>query len=442
MGQKQQLSTDSTIDSKKKRRVNFATTVSSKEEAEAGTGHQIDPIDLNQFFGEDGKIYGYQGLKIVVWVSTLSFHAYTDITYESTSDRGKGITDLKAALQDMFAENIVEKKDDFFLTFSTEKQCISSAVSKGEKLEQNISTDNSDINIEIVRLVMGDMSAGLLYSRVVPLVLLLVDGSNPIDVTDSNWEMYIIVQKTTDQQGDNATKLLGFAASYRFFHYPDSLRLRLSQILVLPPYQQKGYGRRLLELLNHVTVSENVYDLTVEEPVDSLQHIRYYIDVPRLRACNSVKPAVDAVVLSLKEANLSKRTQTSQLLPPLAVVDDVRKSLKINKKQFTQCWEILIYMSLSPADKYMENYRIFITDRVKANVIGKDSGTKEKRVVDIPNAFGESFVMYKSGDNEDSNVNVVDEDEKNQEEQLQKLVDERMKEIESIAQKISAENHG
>ncbi|KAK9756821.1 hypothetical protein RND81_01G123000 [Saponaria officinalis] len=455
MGQKQHLSTDSTTESKKKRRVNFSPTdsgveandciqiylVSSKEEAEAGTGHQIDPVDLNIFFGDDGKIYGYQGLKIVIWVSSLSFHAYTDITYESTADRGKGITDLKAVLQDMFAENIVEKKDDFFQTFSTEKQCISSAVSKGEILRQNTSNGNSDLNIEVIRLVMGDMSAGLLYSRLVPLVLLLVDGSNAIDVTDSNWEMYAIVQRTTDPQGDNPTKFLGFAAAYRFFHYPDSLRLRLSQILVLPPYQQKGYGRHLLELLNQVAISENVYDLTVEEPVESLQRIRYYIDVPRLLSHSSVKPAVDAVVSRLKEANLSKRTQTSQFLPPPAVVDDVRKSLKINKKQFTQCWEILVYLALSPVDKHMDNYRIFITDRVKATVIGKDSVTKEKRVIDIPNVLGEeAFVMYKSADTEDGTV-TVDEDQANLQEQLQKLVDERIKEIEGIAQKILTKNH-
>lgn len=26
----------------------------------------IDPVDLNQLFGEDGKIYGYKGLKVSV----------------------------------------------------------------------------------------------------------------------------------------------------------------------------------------------------------------------------------------------------------------------------------------------------------------------------------------------------------------------------------------
>lgn len=451
---------DSTSDSKKKRRVAIAPIdagveandciqiflVANKDEAEAGAGCRIDPIDLNHFFDEDGKIFGYQGLKITVWVSSMSFHAYADITYESSSDRGKGITDLKSALQDIFAENLVEKKDDFLQTFSTEKNYIGSAVSKGVALQRNTSNSSNSndqshadaSDVQVIRFVMGDMTAGHLYSRLVPLVLLLVDGSNPIDVTDPNWEMYVIVEKIADPQGDHLHRLLGFAALYRFYHYPASLRLRLSQILVLPPYQQKGYGRRLLELLNHVAISESVYDLTVEEPVESLQRIRYYIDVPRLLACSSVQSAVNTAATRLKEANLSKRTQSSQLLPPLTAVDEVRKSLKINKKQFIKCWEILIYLALDPVDKYMENYRIFITDQVKASVIGKDPGTKGKQITDTPNDFGDdAFVMYKSQDCEDGNV-VMDEDQKKQQEQqLLDIVEERMEEIQLVAQKVS-----
>ncbi|CAL5416071.1 unnamed protein product [Camellia sinensis] len=72
--------------------------VSSKEEVDASDSFCIQPVDLKHFF-EDGKIYGYQGLKITIWVNNISFHAYAEITLQSTSDGGKGITDLKSALQ-------------------------------------------------------------------------------------------------------------------------------------------------------------------------------------------------------------------------------------------------------------------------------------------------------------------------------------------------------
>lgn len=55
-------------------------------------------------------------------------------------------------------------------------------------------------------------------------------GSNPIDVTDSSWELYLLIQKTSDQQGNFQDRLLGFAAVYRFYRYPDGSRLRLGQV--------------------------------------------------------------------------------------------------------------------------------------------------------------------------------------------------------------------
>lgn len=39
--------------------------VSSQEEVGLSSSFCIDPVDLNRFFEDDGKIYGYQGLKVL-----------------------------------------------------------------------------------------------------------------------------------------------------------------------------------------------------------------------------------------------------------------------------------------------------------------------------------------------------------------------------------------
>ncbi|XP_059633059.1 histone acetyltransferase type B catalytic subunit [Cornus florida] len=460
MGTKHQ-SSDPITDAKKRRRVGFAKIdtgieanecikiylVSSKEEVDAPDSFCVEPIDLNHFFEEDGKIYGYQGLKITIWVSSISFHAYADVTFESTSDGGKGITNLKSALQNIFAENLVETKDDFLQTFSTECHYVKSIVSNGEILQQKASNgynDDSNVHlkaeasdVEVVRVV-GSMHVGHLYSRLVPFALLLVDGSNPIDITDPRWEIYLLVQKKIDQQGDNQLRLLGFAAVYRFYLYPDGLRLRLSQILVLPPYQHRGHGRCFIEVLNTVAIRENVYDLTVEEPSDSLQHVRTCIDVLRLHAFYPIQDALNSVILRLKQENLSKKSQPCHFVPPVSAIEDVRKSLKINRKQFLQCWEVLIYVSLDPIDKYMETYRTIISDRIKADVIGKETGPAGKRVIEVPTSYDQemSFVLFKSQNGEASSIEM-DENQISPEEQLQQLVDMRMKEIKLIVQKVS-----
>lgn len=288
-------------------------------------------------------------------------------------------------------------------------------------------------------MLMGDMTAGHLYSRLVPLVLLLVDGSNPIDVTDSSWELYLLIQKTSDQQGNFQDRLLGFAAVYRFYHYPDSSRLRLGQILVLPLYQRKGYGRYLLEVLNNVAIADGVYDFTIEEPVDNLQHLRTCIDVQRLLSFDKVQQAVNSTVSQLKQGKLSKKTYIPRLLPPPSVVEDARKRFKINKKQFLQCWEILVYLGLDPADKSIQDYYSVISNRVRADILGKDSETAGKKVIEVPSDFDPemSFIMHRAQAGGEANGIQVEDNQNKQEEQLQQLIDERLKDIKLIAQKVS-----
>ncbi|KAL3825234.1 hypothetical protein ACJIZ3_021263 [Penstemon smallii] len=439
MGTKNQSSTDAISDNKKRRRIGFSKIdagidanecikiylVSSKEEVDSPDSFQIEPVDLNHFFEEeDGKIYGYQGLKITVWLSTISFHAYADISFQSSLDGGKGITDLKSSLQNIFALNLVETKDDFLQTFSSESHYVKSIVSSAEVLQNK----ELPIDVEVFR-VRGN-AVGDLYSRLVPLVLLLVDGSNPIDVTDPSWDIYILVR---------GGRLLGFAAVYRFHRYPDSTRLRLGQILIIPPEQRKGYGRTLLEVLNNVAISENVYDLTIEEPIDSLQHVRTCIDVKRMLVLDSIHHALDPIVSKLKHENLSKKSEPFRCVPSATIIDEIRKSLKINKRQFLQCWEILIYLSLDPIEKYMDNYMTIVSNRVKADVLGKESEGAGKRLVDIPTEFDSdmSFSMFKSEGREATNIEKDDNQQGNIEEQLRQLVDERMKEIKSVAEKIT-----
>ncbi|PON32270.1 Histone acetyltransferase type B, catalytic subunit [Parasponia andersonii] len=265
-------------------------------------------------------------------------------------------------------------------------------------------------------------------------------GSSPIEVTDPNWELYLLIQKKIDQQGDEQSLLLGLAAAYRFYHYPQSSRLRISQILVLPPYQHQGYGRYLLEVLYDVAVSEDVYDLTIEEPLDYLQHVRTCVDIQRLLVFQPIQQAVNEAVSYLKQGKLSKKTEILRLIPPRSAIENVRESLKINKKQFLRCWEVLIYIGLDPVHKYMDDFVRIISNRTREDIIGIDSGTAGKQVIPVESEYGEemSFAMYKSQSGEAAGtVQIMDENQANQEEQLQKLVDERVKEIKLVAEKVA-----
>ena len=55
----------------------------------------------------------------------------------------------------------------------------------------------------------------------------------------------------------------GFATVYSVFSYPDRKRMRVSQVLVLPPFQRQGVGRALLQSVYALADSHNALDVTV-----------------------------------------------------------------------------------------------------------------------------------------------------------------------------------
>lgn len=63
---------------------------------------------------------------------------------------------------------------------------------------------------------------------------------------------------------------VGFCTLYTFYAYPDTKRFRLSQILVLPPFQHKGIGAALLQAAYVMADKCNAVDVTVSLTMFSL----------------------------------------------------------------------------------------------------------------------------------------------------------------------------
>ena len=64
--------------------------------------------------------------------------------------------------------------------------------------------------------------------------------------------------------------------------YPDEWQLRVSQILVLPPFQRAGHGAQLLRFVYLLARQRDFLYVTVEDPSPVFQHLR---DLTDLRLC-------------------------------------------------------------------------------------------------------------------------------------------------------------
>ncbi|XP_078438616.1 putative histone acetyltransferase type B catalytic subunit [Wolffia australiana] len=375
-------------------------------------------------------------LQIDVWVSLVSFHAYADVSFESTDDCGKGVTDLEPCLKKIFGDSLIVK-EEFLRSFVSKRHYIRNVVSDGNPvLSATIEDGYESSKVKVIHMSLDDFPVATLYSRLVPLLLLFVEGSSPVDINDPCWDIYFAV-KEVSIEGDITFNLIGFSAVYRFYHYPDTTRLRISQILVLPPFQGQGYGRLLLEAINSKAVSDNLYDVTAEEPSDYLQSLRLSMDSLRLLGFGPVQPWIESAATHLREVNGPEEPNKAQMAPPTHVGEQVREELKISRKQFLKCWEILLYLALEGEDEESRRrFRSWVSGRVRNEILGKDSGEKTKQLVEVASDHNPdmSFAVFVGPTG--PGRSEVKKLEPEQEQQMELVVDEEMEEIAGIAGKV------
>lgn len=139
-------------------------------------------------------------------------------------------------------------------------------------------------------------------------------------------------------------------------------RERISQFLVLPPYQHRGHGSAFYNALMDCFLSDpSVHEVTVEDPNEAFDDLRDYCDLARLRRDY---PAFSALRINTS-AKLPKHgggggggpLPTAELLP-LPTLEALRRESKIAPRQFARLVEMQLlsliprrYLQLSLSDR-------------------------------------------------------------------------------------------
>ena len=109
-----------------------------------------------------------------------------------------------------------------------------------------------------------DSRGRLLNKRCQISVLLFIDGASYIRTNELGWRGFFLFKH--DKRNNHYT-LLGFCTAYEFWHAPDSIRFRISQILVFPPYQRRGHGSSSNSVVPHSSLFIIVDDLCFDSEV-------------------------------------------------------------------------------------------------------------------------------------------------------------------------------
>jgi GNAT superfamily N-acetyltransferase len=231
----------------------------------------------HQFFPSE-TINGYRDLHIDILFTSSALFAYLGVRY--TKERPKHKNTALADLESRYLPGFTKDLSEF------QRQIHEPFVPPGKRLATyTLEDDDYGVEYEIFGGTFEDEAVRLYHERIQYFLLFYIDRSSYIDDTDPVWETLFIFQKRRIGGMINY-RIVGYTTLYKFLFYPDKWRLRLSQILILPPYQRKGHGGHLLRLVFRLANERNYAEVNIEDPSPGFQFLR---DLTDLQACTKQK---------------------------------------------------------------------------------------------------------------------------------------------------------
>lgn len=162
---------------------------------------------------------------------------------------------------------------------------------------------------------------------------------------------------------------VGYTTIYMYYAYPQNIRPRISQMLVLPPFQGQGIGAQLIETVyDKFRNDSKVIDITVEDPSDDFRRVRNFVDVKLCKDLPAFSPE------KLKKG-FSKE-----------MVEEAKQKHKINPRQARIVYEILRLNATNVNDaKDYQEYRLNVKKRLNGPHYKQKNDIKrmEKAGVDV-----------------------------------------------------------
>lgn len=212
-------------------------------------------------------------------------------------------TDVKAAIDEKLTlkDDYSTDMDDFMRLVQQDEDTFepsklgSSAQKMHEytKMSKKGSDEGDPRTFEIYKFDFDSRKFRSYHKRLQNFLPFFIDGARFIDDGDDRWEIYVTFEKIAQPDGRTTYAVVGYSTCYPFFYYakqPDLRRMRISQFLILPPYQKMGHGSTLYRtLFTSFLGRKDIAEITVEDPNDDFTDMRDVNDLKLLSERDAFK---------------------------------------------------------------------------------------------------------------------------------------------------------
>ncbi|PCH38402.1 acyl-CoA N-acyltransferase [Wolfiporia cocos MD-104 SS10] len=375
------------------------------------------PTFTYPMFGEDEKIYGYRDLSVDLKFASGSLATHLSLTSSamvaSTSARDNVLSTLTRFLPPPSDDASCATADDFStrveadaLAFRPHGDCVFSysrpvsALGKGKardgaddgkayRISPVLSPEDAEtVEFEVYHSTWATPGFRAYHRRMQLFVLLYIEAGSYIKEDEEGWEFMVLYEKRTRRSDPSIATyhFVGYATLYPFYCFPERVRMRISQFLILPPYQQEGHGSALYTAIyQHVLARPEIAELTVEDPAEAFEDLRdrndlkmllghplFMSEAGRTNGVSGVGGEGSAVngegrVGGGRVGRPRRRARKGQMGPPAnrAWVEKWRVELKLAARQFHRLVEMLMLRHLDPTDVLGQRaYRLQVKERL------------------------------------------------------------------------------
>ncbi|KAF6215715.1 hypothetical protein GE061_000046 [Apolygus lucorum] len=304
------------------------------------------PAMCHQIFGEEEKIYGYKNLKISIYYTAAHLNIYVGVKHDETASTCSP-PNIEKVIFEKYETSYTTNLDEYEKNLDKEKSFKPpGTMLKSFKLEGHDTTSS----FEIYHCTTQTPEWMDYHSRLQTLILWFIDAASYIQA-DDHWRFFVLYEKyISPVSKETQYAFVGYTTVYEYYAYPANIRPRISQMLILPPFQKMGLGAVLLNSIHeHYSTVKEVLDITVEDPSTDFQYTRDFVD------CCQCK----------KLPSFTKEKLMGRFSDDMA--NEARENFKINKKQARRVYEILrLYYTNRNNEEEFTGYRLCVKKRLNA----------------------------------------------------------------------------